>query len=43
MELILADTEVVDKTKHFLNILLGIFGSKLCYLGKEMTLQGLSI
>lgn len=38
MKVTLADTEVVDETNHFLNILLGIFGSKIRYVGKEMTI-----
>lgn len=37
MEVTLTDIEVVDETKHFLNTLLGIFGSNMCYVCKEMT------
>lgn len=41
MELTLADTEGVDKTKYFLSVLLDIVGSEIYYIGKEMISQTL--
>lgn len=32
-----ADAEVIDETKYFPNVLLGIFVSKICYVGNKMT------
>lgn len=43
MKLTLADPEILDKTKCFLNILLGIFWfKKICYFGKEITFENLN-